>query len=101
MSDISLEAAIEAFEKLTTTLQECIHSRDINGAVDLAQQRHDTLVNLFERSEFATGKKINCARTALNHVHDERLLAKSHAKHDRSAFVTRKSAYLAYALNAA
>ena len=101
MSDISLEAAIEAFEQLSTSLQECIHSRDISGAVDLAQQRHDTLVNLFEQPEFAYRKKINCARTALNHVNDERLLAKSSAKHDRSAFVARKSAYLAYALRAA
>ena len=101
MSDISLEAAIDAFEQLTSTLQECIHSRDISGAVDLAQQRHDTLVNLLEQSEFSDGKKINCARTALNHVHDERLLAESSAKHDRSAFVARKSAYIAYALNAA
>ena len=101
MSNISLEAAIDTFKKLTMTLQECLHAQDINGAVNLAQKRHDTLVNLLERSEFENGEKISCAQAALNHLHDEHLLARSYAKHDRSAFVARKSAYAAYALNAA
>ncbi len=99
MSDISLGMAIDNFEKLTSTLQECIHSQDIHGAVDLAQKRHDTLVSLLERSTFENGEKINCAQKALDHLHDEHILAKSYAKHDRSAFVARKTAYVAYTLN--
>ena len=101
MSDISLESALDTFEKLTLTLQECIQSQDINGAVDLAQKRHDTLVSLLERPEFENGEKINCAQTALNHLHDEQLLAKCSAKQDRTAFVARKAAYLAYAFSPA
>ena len=101
MSDNSLEAAIDMFKRLTMNLQECIHAQDIHGALDLAQKRHDTLINLLERSEFENGEKISCAQTALDHLHDENLLARSYAKHHRSAFVTRKSAYAAYASNAA
>ena len=49
MIDMSLHEAIEAFTNLTETLQDCIKSQDIEGAVALARKRHDTLIDLLER----------------------------------------------------
>jgi hypothetical protein len=101
MIDMSLNEAIEAFTNLTKTLQDCIKSQDIEGAVALARKRHDTLIDLLERSKIEQGDKMACAKTALIHLHNERLVAKSSAHQDRSNFIARKSAYRAYTLKAA
>ena len=41
MSSTALQEALESFAKLTDTLQECIKSHDIEGAMTLAKERHD------------------------------------------------------------
>ena len=48
MTGIALQEALESFTKLTATLQECIKYQDIEGAMALAKERHDALVNLME-----------------------------------------------------
>ena len=101
MTDMSLNEALEAFTNLTETLQSCIKSQDIEGAVTLAQKRHDTLVDLLENSDMEQGVKMACAKTAISHLQNEHLLAKSSAHQDRSNFIARKSAYRAYTLKAA
>ena len=101
MIDMSLNEAIETFTNLTETLQDCIKSQDIEGAVTLARKRHDTLMDLLERSEIEQRDKMAYAKTALIHLHNEHLLAKLSAHQDRSNFIARKSAYRAYILKAA
>ena len=101
MTDMSLNETLEAFKNLTETLQDCIKSRDIEGAVTLARKRHDTLVDLLENREIEQDAKIAYAKTALIHQQNEHLLVKSSAHQDRSNFIARKSAYRAYTLKAA
>jgi hypothetical protein len=101
MTDISLNETIEAFTKLTETLQDCIKSQDIEGAMTLAQKRHSSLIDLLEHSEIEQGDKTACAKTALIHLQNEHLLAKLSAHQDRTNFIARKSAYRAYILKAA
>ena len=98
MTDIPLNEAIEAFTNLTETLQDCIKSQDIEGAVTLARKRHDRLVDFLKHSEIEQGDKMACAQTTLIHLQNEHLLAKSSAHQDRSNFIARKSAYRTYTL---
>ena len=101
MSSTALQEALDSFTELTDTLQECIKSHDIEGAMTLAKERHDALVNLLEDADVDQTQRVNCIDTALEHLRKERLLAKSTSVQNRSDFITRKSAYLAYALKAA
>jgi hypothetical protein len=101
MTDMPLNEAIEAFKNLTETLQDCIKSQDIEGAVTLARKRHDRLVDLLKHSEIEQDDKMACAKTALIHLRNEYLLAKSSAHQDRSNFIARKSAYRTYTVKAA
>ena len=101
MSSTALQEALESFTKLTDTLQECIKSHDIEGAMALAIERHDALVNLLEDANVDQTQRANCADTALEHLRKEQLLAKSNSDQNRSDFIARKSAYRAYALKAA
>lgn len=101
MTNISLNEAVEAFTKLTATLQECIKTQDIEGAMALAEERHDALTVIFELSEIEQGEKVAFAQAALSHLRNEHLIAKSNAHQARSNFIARKSAYRAYSLKAA
>ena len=101
MSSSALQEALEAFVKLTDTLQECIKSHDIEGAMALANERHDALVNLLDNADVDHTQRANCADTILEHLRKEQLLAKSNSDQNRSDFIARKSAYRAYALKAA
>ena len=101
MTDMPLNEAIEAFTNLTETLQDCIKSQDIECAVTLAQERHDTLIDLLECSEIEQEDRMACAKTALIHLDNEHVLAKLSAHQNRSNFIARKSAYRAYILKAA
>ena len=101
MSSSALQEALESFAKLTDTLQECIKSHDIEGAMALAKERHDALVNLMEDTKVDQSRKATCIDTTLEHLRKEQLLAKSNSDQNRSDFIARKSAYRAYALMAA
>ena len=101
MSNTPLQEALESFTKLTDTLQECIKSHDIEGAMVLAKERHDALVNLLEDADVDQTQIANCVDTTLEHLRKEQLLAKSNSDQTRSDFIARKSAYRAYALMAA
>lgn len=101
MTNLSLNEAIESFTELTETLQACIRSQDIQGAMDIAKERHNNLISVFENSEIEHNEKLSCAVTALKHLHKEQLVAKSNVKQGRSDFIARKLAYQAYALKAA
>jgi hypothetical protein len=101
MSSIELQEALESFTKLTDTLQDCIKSHDIEGAMALAKERHDALVNLLEDANVDQTQRENCADTTLEHLRKEQLLAKSNSDQNRSDFIARKSAYRAYAPKAA
>ena len=101
MSGTALQEALESFAKLTDTLQECIKCHDIERAMVLAKERHDALVNLLEDADVDQTQRANCANTTLEHLCKEQLLAKSNSDKNRSDFIARKSAYLAYALKAA
>ena len=101
MSSSALQEALESFAKLTDTLQECIKSHDIERAMALAKERHDTLVNLLEDADVDHTHRVNCADTILDHLRKEQLLAKSNSDQNRSDFIARKSAYRAYGLKAA
>ena len=101
MSNTALQEALEAFTKLTDTLQECIKSHDIEGALTLAKERHDALVNLLEGDDVDQNQRADCVDTTLEHLRKEQLLAKSNSDQNRSDFIARKSAYRAYALKAA
>ena len=101
MTGMPLNEAIEAFTNLTETLQDCIKLQDIEGAVTLARKRHDTLIDLLERSEIEKGDRMACAKTALIHLNNEHMLAKLSAHQERSNFIARKTAYRAYTLKAA
>ena len=91
MSGTALQEALESFAKLTDTLQECIKCHDIERA----------MVNLLEDADVDQTQRANCANTTLEHLCKEQLLAKSNSDKNRSNFIARKSAYLAYALKAA
>ena len=101
MSSTALQAALESFAKLTDTLQECIKSHDIVGAMALAKERHDALVNLLEDTNVDQTQRANCADATLEHLRKEQLLAKSNSDQNRSDFIARKSAYRAYSPKAA
>ena len=101
MSSAALQEALESFTKLTDTLQECIKSHDIEGAMAIAKERHDALVNLLEDGNVDQTQRANCADKTLDHLRKEQLLAKSNSDKNRSDFIARKSAYRAYALRAA
>jgi hypothetical protein len=101
MSSTALQEALETFTKLTDTLQECIKSHDIEGAMALAKERHDALVNLLEDADADHGQRANCVDKTLEHLRKEQLLAKSNADQNRSDFIARKSAYRAYVPKAA
>ena len=101
MSSTALQEALDTFTKLTDTLQECIKSHDIEGAMALAKERHDALVNLLEDADVDQTQGANCIDTTLEHLRKEQLLAKSHLDQNRSDFIARKSAFRAYALKAA
>ena len=101
MNNLSLKEAAEAFTKLTDTLQECINTQDIEGAMALAEERHDTLVVLLENSEIEQIEKVAYAKAALSHVRNEHILAKLNANKHRSDFIARKLAYRAYTSKAA
>ena len=101
MTGIALQEALESFTKLTATLQECIKYQDIEGAMALAKERHDALVNLLEDANVDQTQRANCADTTLDHLRKEQLLAKSNSDQNRSDYIARKSAYRAYVLKAA
>ena len=101
MSSTALQEALDTFTKLTDTLQECIKSHDIEGAMALAKERHDALVNLLEDADVDQTQGAKCIDTTLEHLRKEQLLAKSHLDQNRSDFIARKSAYRAYGLKAA
>ena len=101
MTGIALQEALESFTKLTATLQECIKYQDIEGAMALAKERHDALVNLLEDADVDQTQRAHCADTTLEHLRKEKLLTKSNSDQNRSDFIARKSAYRAYALKAA
>ena len=101
MSSAAWQEALERFAKLTGTLQDCIKSHDVEGAMALAKERHDALVNLMEDANVDQTQRANCADTTLEHLRKEQLLAKSNSDQNRSNFIARKSAYRAYALKAA
>jgi len=101
MSSTALQEALESFTKLTDTLQECIKSHDIEGAMALAEERHYALVNILEDANVDQTQRANCADTTLKHLRREQLLAKSNSDQNRSDFIARRSAYRAYALKAA
>ena len=101
MSSTALQEALDSFTELTDTLQECIKSHDIEGAMTLAKERHDAFVNLLEDANIDQTQRANCADTTLGHLLKEQLLAKSNSDQNRSDFIARKSAYRAYALKAA
>ena len=101
MSNTELQEALESFTKLTDTLQECIKSHDIEGAMALAKERHDALVSLLEDADVDQTQRAHCADTTLEHLRKEKLLTKSNSDQNRSDFIARKSAYRAYALKAA
>ena len=101
MTGIALQEALESFTKLTATLQECIKYQDIEGAMALAKERHDALVNIMEDTKVDQSRKASCIDTTLEHLRKEELLAKSKSDQNRSDFIARKSAYRAYGLKAA
>ena len=101
MSSTELQEALEAFTKLTDNLQECIKSHDIEGAIALAKERHAALVDLLEDAGVEQTQRASCVDTTLQHLRREQLLAKSNSDQNRSDFITRKSAFRAYALKAA
>jgi short-subunit dehydrogenase involved in D-alanine esterification of teichoic acids len=101
MTNLSLKEAIDSFTELTETLQACIRSQNIQGAMDLAEKRHNNLKSVFENSGIEHNEKMSCAVTALKHLHKEQLVAKSNVKQHRLDFIARKSAYRAYSLKAA
>jgi|KNS5Surf_metaT_FD_contig_31_5720591_length_642_multi_6_in_0_out_0_1 hypothetical protein len=96
MTKHSIEEALDAFTRLTDTLQDCLKSQDIQRAMILAEERHDKLINLFEGSEVDQSVKMQCAKTTLDQLRAEHRLTKSKVKQDRAAFVARKAAYHAY-----
>jgi hypothetical protein len=101
MNNLTLKEAIESFSNLTETLQECIKSQDIHGAIALATERHDTLICLLEQSDCEQHDKVACAKVAISHLQNESKLAMAGAKKGRTEFIARKSALRAYSSMAA
>jgi hypothetical protein len=101
MSNLTLKDAIESFTNLTETLQKCIKSQDIDGAIALATERHHKLICLMEKSTGEQHDKVACAKVAISHLQNESKLAIAGAKKDRSEFIARKSALRAYSSMAA
>lgn len=101
MTGTALQKALQSFTKLTDTLQECIKSQDMEGALALAKERHDALENLLEDANVDQTQRENCVHITLEHLQKEQLLAKSNSDKNRSNFIARRSAYRAYTLKAA
>ena len=91
----------ELFSRLTASLQTYIKSNKIEKAVQIANERHSVLVALLENAALVGLERSEYAKQAMDCVRSEQSLAKHRSSHNCSDFVSRKSAFRAYAIPAA
>jgi hypothetical protein len=98
-SDFSKET-FELFSKLTELLQACMKSNKIDQALKVAQERHGVLVSLLENVSQIGLDRSEYAMQALECVRSEKHLANNNSSQSRSDFVSRKTAFKAYGIQA-
>ena len=96
MTAISKKSEIEKFKGLSSLLEECINSNKIITALDIAAERHKSLVNAIENDTLRSENKNDLIKEAMLVLSREKILARAKASVTRGNFIARKTAYQAY-----
>ena len=90
----------ELFSRLTETLQTYIKSNKIEKAVKIASERHSVLVAILENAALLGLERSEYVTLAMKCLNSEQSLIKHSNSQTRNDFVSRKSAFRAYAMPA-
>ena len=83
-------------DMLTQTLQSCLRSQNIGEALELAEQRHNMIVALFDDLEIKTSEISEVMGKFMHDLSLERSILQTQRSADKTAFVARRTAVSAY-----
>ena len=90
----------ELFAELSDSLHEHMKANKIEKAINVAERRYEILVSALGSATLSGEEGSDYVKRALASVQLEQNLAKNSAVQERSNFISRKTAFKAYGLNA-